>query len=157
MTRAVRLIAVLLLFSTAVACGGNPNSPSKVSYAGTWNGTYNVTACNSTGDFATVDPCSSFTSAAPFSMTLAQQDITVTGTFTLGSIGFQATGSNVASDGSLTLVGTSNFQGLFITATWTLTEPSSTTLAGSLTQLWTSPGVNGQVTIAATLNATTKQ
>ena len=157
MTRAVRLIAVLLAFATAAACGNNPNAPSKVSYAGTWNGTYNITACTPTGDFATNNPCPTLGTVAAFQLTLAQSNTTVTGTFTLGAIGFQATGNDVAADGSLQLVGTTNFNGVLITCTFNVTEPTSTTMAGTIGQLWTAAGLSGQLTVSGTLNPTSKQ
>jgi hypothetical protein len=157
MTRATRLLAVLLVYAMAAACGDNPNAPSKVSYAGIWNGTYNVTACTPTGDFVGADPCTALGTLGAFQLNLTQAKTTVTGSFSLGAIAFQVPGSGVANDGSLTLVGTTNFSGILITCTFNLTEPTSTTLAGSIGQLWTSPGVNGQLTVNGTLNTTTKQ
>jgi len=158
MTRSVRLIVALLVYAAiAAACGDNPNAPSKVSYAGTWNGTYNVTACTPTGDFLTANPCPTIGTVGAFQLTLLQSGKTVTGTFTLGSVGFQATGNDVASDGSLTLVGTTNFSGIIITCTFTVTQPSSTTMAGTIGQLWTSPSLSGQLTVSGTLNTTTRQ
>lgn len=150
-----RWIAVVLLLFTA-ACGGKDNGPSEriPNYAGTWSGTYAVTGCNQTGDFATFNLCGSVGASAPYRFNLTQSQRNVTGSFTLGSVTFPSTGGTVASDGTLALTATQVDNGITIQVQWALSLPNA--LAGNITSTWSSQGIVGNMIIRGTISTATK-
>ena len=143
--------AGVFVLAALAACGGGspPTTPTPppnrvTSYAGSWAGTYRVTACTASGFFADAAFCSSvLNTTASVTFTFAQTDRAVTGAFTLGSIGFPAVAATIAADDSLS-VSSSLTTGLFpIDASWTLRQPSSTALAGQTHQVWKAAGQSG--------------
>ena len=74
----------------------------------------------------------------------------MSGTFTLGSIGFSANSATEANDGSLTMTGTTVFNGVNIAVTWNLTEPAGI-LNGTISQVSSGAGFAGQMTMTGPL------
>lgn len=150
--RAVLLSAICLL----AACGGkdSPSSPSQTripNYGGNWNGTYTVTGCNQTGGVALANICSSLGNTPPYQFNLTQSDRNVSGSFSLGSIGFPSTGGTVGQDGSLALSATSISNGITIVVNWALNLPA-TAIAGTITQNWQSSTLSGSVVVTGSIN-----
>src|SRR5262245_12808061 len=78
-----------------------PMTPSRTipDYAGTWKGTYSVTACTNSGVFADVGFCGQvLNTSASATFTFSQSDRSVTGTFQLGSILFTNMSGTVDDD-----------------------------------------------------------
>jgi hypothetical protein len=150
-----------LLAFLVCACGGDDNvvapPPPLPNYTGIWSGNYTITSCTETGDFALVNFCAELGGNAPFTLNIIQQggntNPPVQGTFNLGSIPFTiATGSSVASNGSLSFQGTAFQGGITILVTWALTSP----VVGTITQAWTYTGVTGQMNITGAIGGAVK-
>jgi hypothetical protein len=77
------------------------------SYAGGWRGSYVLTGCQATGDFARNSFCSSFSQGQVLSMqfNLAQDVDRVTGQFALGSLQGSLNPGTVNDDGTLPIAG----------------------------------------------------
>src|SRR6186997_2064212 len=104
--------AAFVLFAlVAAACGSKspgPITPTPTetipNYAGTWTGTYMVTACTNSGFFLTVAFCAqTMSTTAPVTFTLSQSDRAVTGNFQLGTLDFPTVSGTVTTDSTLTL------------------------------------------------------
>jgi hypothetical protein len=156
-SRVTRLAAAVGLCVVLAACGGNSTAPSNSTpFAGSWNGTYAVNSCVATNDFLTGGFCNTLTGNLIVQMFLSQSGSTVSGTFTLGTLGFQSSSGAVGSDGSLTLKGTTILNGTSVAVTLVL-QVAGSSMTGSIAQLWTSVVASGQLTLTGTLNQTTKQ
>jgi len=163
MTKLLRWAALAAALGAA-ACGGNKNTPTTPApfYNGSYQGSYTVSSCTENGQFGTLAiVCGSFANGSvwPYGMVINQADRTVSGTFVLGSINFAFSNTTIASDGSLTITGTGTAPGfgtvINITPTWTL-RLNGSLLAGSITQIWSAPGVSGQSNIVGNISSSTK-
>ena len=117
------------------------------SYAGAWEGTYDVVQCVETGDFLGSGFCPAFTPGQELllRLTLAQTDDRVTGSFVFG---FAAPGtwsaSTVAEDGSLPATGVYVSSNVTVRIENTrLESPSAGTMTGTFDQIWTVAGTTG--------------
>jgi hypothetical protein len=153
-----RFLLALLTAVLVAGCGGKSSTPSAPSappvpnYAGNWTGAYTITGCTQTGGIALGNICGALGSSAPFRFALSQSSTSVTGSFALGSINFGSTGGTVDQGGSLALQATSVSNGVTIIVTWHLSV-SSGTLTGTITQIWTSDTLSGQVNVAGTITS----
>lgn len=151
-----RLAVALALSLSVLACGDddvtptNPGPPPRPNYTGIWNGTYTITACTQNGTIAIANLCGSLGNTAPFQLNIGQHATThiAQGTFTLGTIPFTIVPAPVNATGTLTFSGTSLSNGISVLATWTLTSP----IVGSLTQVWSSAALSGQVNLTGAIN-----
>jgi hypothetical protein len=118
------------------------------SYAGAWQGTYDVLQCVETGDFSGTGFCQAFAaavSALELRLILAQTDDRVTGSFVFGTAapGTWNT-STVAEDGSLPATGVYVSGDLTVRIENTrLQSPSAGTMTGTFDQVWTVGGTTG--------------
>ena len=147
--------SVLAAAILSAACGGSksPTTPTEViaNYAGNWSGAYSVTGCTQTGGVAAANVCSALGNTPPYSMSLTQSSHNVSGTFTLGSIAFPATGGTVGTDGSLQLNATAINSGVTIVVSWNLRMASSQ-MSGTISQQWASSTLSGGATVTGTIN-----
>jgi hypothetical protein len=117
------------------------------SYNGSWQGSYAITGCQSTGGFALGGFCGSFFSGQILTMqwSLAQPRLDVTGVFTLGSLGPGALGtSSIDNNGDLPMTGEIR------TGTTTifldnarLSSPTPGTMTGRFDQVWGDSTLSG--------------
>jgi hypothetical protein len=117
------------------------------SYAGAWQGTYDVVQCVETGDFSGSGFCPAFTPGQGLllQLSLAQTDAQVTGSFVFGTaVPGTWNATTVAEDGSLPATG------LYVSGDVTvriensrLESPSAGTVTGTFDQVWTVGGVTG--------------
>jgi hypothetical protein len=119
-------------------------------FQGTWSGSYTVTGCSQTGDFARANFCSSFgvNRVLPTNLNLTQDRDRVQGRFFLGTLGGDTTGP-VQSNGQLLLTGAVQDPAATIETTWNLTSTNAGRITGSLSLLWRSPGLLGDMRISA--------
>jgi hypothetical protein len=99
--------------------------------------------------------CGSLGSSAPYTFALTQSSRNVSGTFALGSVTFPGTGGTVASDGSLAMNSTSVANGITVVVNWNLNIVGNA-LRGTITQIWTSDTLSGQVNVAGTINSSVR-
>jgi hypothetical protein len=117
------------------------------SYNGNWSGSYTITGCQSTGQWATaVGFCGTFFQGQVLSMNflITQSRDAVTGTFALGSLVGTLSSGVVNEDGSLPLTGTINSNSNTIQlSNLRATSPSAGTMRGTFDQTWGSSGLTG--------------
>ena len=149
-----RHLTVLGILAALAGCGSNPTGPKPtptptpepvVSYAGTWTGTYRITACTNSGFFADSAFCANVQGTnATVGFTFTQTDRAVAATFQLGSIGFPGVNSSVAADGSLSFSSALTTGTFPIDASWVLRRPTTTSLTGQTQQVWKAVGQPGE-------------
>ncbi|MEX2663566.1 MAG: Ig-like domain-containing protein [Vicinamibacterales bacterium] len=130
------------------------------SYAGSWQGNYDVVQCVETGDFTGSGFCQAFTpgQGLQLQLTLTQTDDRVTGSFVFGTAAPGAlNASTVAEDGSLPATG------LWVSGEVTvrientrLESPSAGTMAGTFDQIWTVAGTTGSGLLRSQLTNMTR-
>jgi len=153
-----RLFVLLTLGLMTAACGSSSTSPSEPpipNYSGTWSGTYLISGCNQTGGIALANVCGTLGSSAPYTFSLTESGRNVSGSFALGTISFPSTGGTIATDGSLALSGTSVSNDITIVVNWALNMPT-TVMTGTITQIWTSNVLSGQVNVVGTISNATR-
>jgi hypothetical protein len=160
MTRAWAFVAVAALCA-ACAENGSPTGAGSVSggtvadFAGQFSGTYRVTRCTDDGVFlGSCDASGLTTETLPIALGLSQNQSTVTGTVTLGSLSGAFTGT--ASGSTLTGTATLNEvtdQGATLTTSITSwnTSLSGNRLAGEFDVILRAPASPGSVTLNATI------
>jgi hypothetical protein len=153
------LVAVALTLS---ACGSNVAGPTPspspiVSFAGTWSGTYTVTACGNNGDFKAIDFCSTFSKGTvlPVTLTLTQNGSSVSGTLSQHDVHTPVTGS-VGGTGHLSLSGSASVDGFTIETVGWDTVVSSGTLTGGWADKFTKPSLAGFAQFSNQLNSVLK-
>jgi hypothetical protein len=144
-----RLLECSLLIASVACGGGGSSSPSApaptpipvANFAGTWSGTYVLTSCGHTGDFASTNFCGTFTIGLflPMTLSLAQSGSSVTGTLLQGSILTTVSGS-VDSAGHLVLAGTGAVSGFALQMVGWDTTQSGGRMSGSWNTRWTGGG-----------------
>ena len=149
MTRSARhLLVVVALILAGTGCKKGPTTPPVdvvPDYAGTWNGTYSVSACTNSGIFSDIGFCGQVaSSSAPATFTFSQTDRSVTGTFHLGGLLFTNVAANVGDDGSLSFARTITDSGFSIEASWTLRQQTAGTVTGTTRQIWRASGQTGE-------------
>ena len=160
-----RMLAVSLMVAL-VACGGggssSPTAPAPtpipvLNFAGTWSGTYVLTSCGHTGDFASGDFCGVFTigSFLPMTLSLSQTGSSVTGTLLQGTILTSVSGS-VDSAGHLILTGTGASSGFALQMVGWDTTQSGSRMSGSWNTRWTGVGWIGYAQVINTLSSVAK-
>lgn len=119
-------------------------------YQGTWSGSYVVTACNATGDFALVDFCGFFPigTELPIELNLIQDDDRVEGRFYLGDLGTDTNGP-VQADGQLVLAGAIQESTTTIEVAILLQSATPGQITGSLSQVWRMTELSGSAQIDA--------
>jgi hypothetical protein len=149
------LAALLAAATLTIGCGSDspaaPTPPPIAQYAGNWRGTYTITGCTQSGGVGLANVCGSLGNSPAYTFSLSQSGSSVTGSFTLGSIGFPSTGGTVGSDGSLQLQATSLSNGVTIIVTWHLTNPGNS-IGGTIVQNWTSTTLSGQANVTGSIS-----
>jgi hypothetical protein len=129
-------------------------------FAGTFSGNYRVTNCTESGQVAAADVCKNAPAGTrvPFTFIFSQTGsviagrVLVIGTDTLPP--FSATigaGGDVTVSGSVVVTG-----GFIVNTTWTIVQRTAGVITGTITQVWTSPGVSGQATVSGTIDSISK-
>ena len=166
MTITLRLLAASLMVALG-ACGGGSSSPTTpttqptpvpaVNFAGSWSGTYTITACGQTGTFAVGGFCDSFSigSVWPLRLTLTQSGSSVNGTLSQGSIVTTVTGT-VDSAGRLTLNGTGTTSGFSLQIVGWGSSLSGSLMVGTWGTVWTFPGWSGYAQVVNSLGTFTR-
>jgi hypothetical protein len=117
------------------------------SYAGSWQGNYDVVQCVESGDFLGSGFCPLFTpgQGLQLQLTLAQTDDRVTGSFVFGTAAPGTwNASTVAEDGSLPATGLWASGDVTVRIENTrLASPSAGTMTGTFDQIWTVAGATG--------------
>jgi hypothetical protein len=129
-------------------------------YGGTFTGSYMLSGCQQTGDFATVNFCGSVPigNLAPISLGNTQSaDLqTVTGSFMLGSVSGSGTGL-VAPDGSFSYSGSIVQDTLHVNLqNWQSVSTNPGSITGQFEQQWTDVTAVGSVRITCTALTLTK-
>jgi hypothetical protein len=148
MKKTLSLLCALVL----AGCGGSdvagpppPTLPSPApvaNFAGTYSGTYTVTSCGHTGDFAVGEFCDQLGvgSVLPMTLTLTQNGSAVTGTLVQGLAPTKVTGT-VSGSGHLTLDGSGSAGGFTLLIVGWDTSLSGGVMTGSWNTQWTYPGL----------------
>jgi hypothetical protein len=116
------------------------------SYAGSWQGTYEITGCQSTGTMALIGFCGSFYRGQVLNMQLQiqQTDDKVTGTFAFGGNAGTLNPSTVAESGLLPLTGLySSSNGTIRMDNGRLESNTAGTITGTFDQSWSVSGASG--------------
>lgn len=116
------------------------------SYAGSWQGSYAITGCQSTGTLAAIGFCGSFFQGQVLNMQLqtSQTEDRVSGAFAFGGNQGTLNASTVAENGILPLTGThSSSNGSIRLENARLESPSAGTISGYFDQTWTVSGASG--------------
>jgi hypothetical protein len=116
------------------------------SFAGSWQGSYALTGCQSTGDFAAIGFCGSFFQGQVLNMQLetSQTDDRVSGGFGFGGNSGTLNASTVAENGVLPLTGTINSGEVTIRLdNARLESPTAGTITGGFDQTWSVSGASG--------------
>jgi hypothetical protein len=119
-------------------------------YQGAWSGSYAVTGCTQTGDFARINFCSNFgvNRVLPTNLNLTQDRDRVQGRIFLGSLGGDATGP-VQGNGQLLLSGAIQDPATTIETSWNLASTTAGRITGTLSFLWRGTGLTGDVRVNA--------
>jgi hypothetical protein len=162
----MRKLVGLPLALTLAGCGSSsPTAPAPtptpvpiVSFAGTFSGTYTITACGQTGVFTQGNGFCTFFSVGttgPLSLTLSQNGSSAIGTLLLGQIAIPVTGS-VNGLGQLVLNGSTVSNSFNLQLVGWNTSLSGTTLVGSWNTVWTSSLGAGMAQTVQTLSSVVK-
>jgi hypothetical protein len=132
---------------------GTANIQVAPNYGGSWSGSYYVTSCSQTGDFAAANVCAPFSPnrVLPYDMGLSQKGGAVSGDFYLGSIPFSQVSALVGGAGELVLPGTYGEDTFTIVCTWDLTSPTAGRLNGSVRQVWRDSDASGEMIVTGTV------
>ena len=119
-------------------------------YQGTWSGSYAITGCAQTGDFARANFCSNFgvNRVLPTNFTLTQDRDRVQGRFFLGTLGGDGSGP-VQSNGQLLFAGAIQDPAATIETSWTLASATPGRITGSLNFIWRAPSLSGDTRVSA--------
>lgn len=116
------------------------------SFAGSWQGSYAIIGCQSTGDMAAIRFCSNFFQGQVLNMNLqmSQTEDRVSGEFALGGNAGTLNPSTVAENGVLPLTGTySSSSGTIRIDNARLDSFSAGTISGTFDQTWSVSGASG--------------
>jgi hypothetical protein len=161
------LIAVLGVVPIA-SCGGGgggggptPIGPSPVpvipNFAGSWTGNYAVSSCTNSGFFADVTFCASVNdSTAAAAFTLSQNERSVSGTFSLGTLNSPSVTAVIGGDDTLVLTASVQEGTFTIATTWTLRILTSSALSGQTRQVWTLAGQSGEAVLQGSIVSVTR-
>jgi len=121
-------------------------------YQGVWSGSYYITSCSCTGDFAGANFCNNFNinQVLPTDLNLIQEDDRVEGQFFLGTLSADTSGS-VQNSGKLILTGTIREDIFTIDVSWQLQSTTPGEIFGDLNQLWRASGFSGDGRIKANI------
>lgn len=154
------LIAISLV--GVFACGDDsPTTPAAPTptplpnYTGIWQGTYTITSCVQNGTITLANVCGQFAPGTNlnFQLNIIQQGAQIIqGTFTLGTLPFAVVPATLTSAGTVSFSGTAALDTLTILVTWNLQTP----ITGTLSHVWSSAGLTGQVNIQANIGAVVK-
>jgi hypothetical protein len=155
-----RLVLVVVALFVVSACGGKddtPVAPAPVipNYTGIWQGSYTVTSCTQNGTITLANVCGQFApgQTLQFQLNIIQQGTAIiSGNALLGQLPFTVVPANLSSTGTVTLTGSSQSGTLTILSTWTLQTP----ITGTLSLVWSSSGLTGQVNIQSNIGAVVK-
>lgn len=158
---------MLLLCLGVTGCGGAghalsptaPTAPTAANIAGTWQGTFAVTGCQSTGWMTAVDFCASIPPTQAFNLQITQSGRSLSGTLTVRTLSGPCSGT-VSEDGTIHITA----QRLVIPesdvepaeAFLTLTEKGETELTGTITANQQHIGETGVGSIDGKIIALTK-
>lgn len=116
------------------------------SYAGSWQGSYAITGCQSTGDMAAIAFCGNFFQGQVLNMQLqmSQTEDRVSGSFAFGGNAGSLNASTVAENGVLPLTGTfSSSNGTIQMSNARLESTTAGTITGRFDQTWSVSGASG--------------
>lgn len=139
-----------VMFSNA---GVNASRPFRVvpSYQGQWSGSYFLTGCSQTGDFAAIDFCRDFPNnrVLPMNMTLTQatRDVVEARTF-LGTLQSDLLNGPVETDGAVQFSGIIRSGNMSTDMFWRFNSLQPGRLLGALRQTWRIAGASGQAQVA---------
>lgn len=121
-------------------------------YQGTWSGSYIITSCNATDDWATAGFCSYLPSGLELlvELNLIQDQDRVEGRFLLGDLGADASGP-IHTDGHLLLTGAIQEGTATIEVAMFLQSTTPGQIFGSLSQLWRATDMWGSARVDATI------
>jgi hypothetical protein len=119
-------------------------------FQGAWSGSYAVTACTQNGDFARINFCSNFSvnRVLPTNLNLTQDRDRVQGRFFLGTLGGDGSGP-VQGNGQLLLTGAIQDPAATLETTWSLVSPTAGRITGSLSFIWRTSGLSGDMRVSA--------
>lgn len=128
------------------------------SYQGTWSGTYTITACTQTGDFAAVNLCGILATnpTPPVALNLTQTGSTISGQTALGQLVSSPFTTTAGPGGALTFQALYIQDTLRITQAWQLNVTAAGLLAGTVVQTWTESTLLGQAVVSGTMLNVTK-
>jgi len=156
--RVILNLGILIAAALLPACSSSPSSPTQYqNFAGNYNGTYSVTSCSETAAYSGFCSGAGFTSGTilPISLSLTQNQGTVTGTITLGAVTGTFNGT-VQSSGNMTgsaTLGNLSAEGITVLTNvsgWNTTI-SGNNLSGTFTVAFTVSGIAGGATVNATI------
>jgi hypothetical protein len=128
-------------------------------YAGTWTGTYTVTACAASGDFDLYGFCGVVPAGTVLNtdLVLTQSGDQITGQLFLGTLSATATGP-IAIDGHLNLTGRVIEGDFTIDTAYTLQSTVPGEITGDMTQLWLALAATwlGQGQLTCVMNTVTR-
>lgn len=116
------------------------------SFAGSWQGSYALTGCQSTGDMARIGFCGNFFQGQVLNMQLqtSQTEDRLTGSFALGGNVGTLNASTVAENGMLPLTGTHTSSNATIRLDNARLESTTAgTITGAFDQTWSVSGASG--------------
>jgi hypothetical protein len=161
MRREILAVPVLL----AMAGCGSPTSstlvpsptPPPPNVAGSYSGTYTITACGNTGDFQSGGFCKAFAvgTLLPVSLTLTQTGANLSGSLVEGQALTPVTGS-VDGSGRITLNGSTSFEGITAQLVGWDTTVSGTGMVGSWNTVWSSSILSGGAQTVQTMDGVSK-
>ncbi len=127
-------------------------------YAGNWSGSYTVTSCLQTGDFATASVCDDFPTSRvlPYNMVLTQTVSTVTGTFFLGTVEFSQSSATIDGGGNVALSGSYNSGTTSFSCIWNVSSPTAGRLSGTVQLTWTDSTAIGRMIVTGTIRDSMK-
>jgi hypothetical protein len=125
--------------------------------AGAFAGEYTVSSCTATESWERLGICGKKDglppgTRLPYALTLAQTGETVTGSFALGSLNFGNFSSTIEVPGTFTFSSACSCASTSVITTWNLSQKTTNSLTGTLTQVWTSPNRSGSATVTATID-----
>jgi hypothetical protein len=128
-------------------------------YAGTFLGSYTVTGCSDSGDFRSEDFCDSFPNrlVLPLRFDFQQNNDSLNGRTSLGSVTSDAFVSTVRVDGGVQVLSRHANSGFTIQSTWDLTSRQAGRIEGRVATVWTFSGASGQGRVTGDLFNTNRQ
>ena len=137
---------------------GTKNIRVVPSFDGRWSGSYYVTECSQTGDFAAARLCDSFpvNRVLPYNLALSQSGESVSGTGYLGSLEFANCAATIGPGGDVALEATYQEDTGTITARWNLTSPAAGKLNGTIQSVWRDSGASGRMVLTGQIRDSMK-